>query len=367
MAKKWTKDELDLLKKLAPKMGIREVAKTMNRTYYSVDKKARIIGLGFNQKNNINRIDQSKLFIEKNKNLIYDLKEQLKIVTPLKETKNNYIREGDSLIVHFADWHIGKVVKDEEGKELYNVEVFKTRINVLLQEILRLLDAYIRKGTPIKEVVIISTGDILDGMGIYSTQEIQSELSPPFQVMLGVEVIQKFILSILKRKLSITFYGVKGNHGEIRGERGKQKDPNANWDLQLYLILDFWVRNNLKTKKVKVHYSELDYLNFEVQGWKYHIRHIAPQQSETSAGKAKFLGWARKHNCDALVYGHYHHWNIGDRSGVTVFKGGSIVGVDELAEKMAEESEPIQLIWGVSKHRPLTFSYPVDLGERKKK
>lgn len=367
MNKKWSKADFDLLKRLAPKMTIREVAKTMGRTYCSVEKKAHREGLFFTQKEYLDKKELSKLFIERNKKLICGLKEQLKTVTPLKETKPNYVKEGDSLVVHFADWHIGKIVKDEEGNELYNVDVFKTRINVLLQEILILLDEYIRKGTPIKEVVIVSTGDILDGMGIYSTQESQSELSPPFQVMLGIEIIQKFILSILKRKLRVIFYGVKGNHGEIRGEGGKQKDPNANWDLQLYLILDFWVRNNLKTKKVKIHYSELDYLNFEVQGWKYHIRHIAPQQSETSAGKAKFLGWARKHDCDALVYGHYHHWNIGDRSGVTVFKGGSIVGGDELADKMAEESEPIQLIWGVSKHRPLTFSYPVDLGERKRK
>ena len=135
----------------------------------------------------------------------------------------------------------------------------------------------------------------------------------------------------------------------------------------LYLILDFWAKSVLKSNKVSINYSELDYLNLNIQGWKYHIRHIAPQQSETSAGKAKFLGWAKKHGFNALVYGHYHHWGVWDRSGITVFRGGSIPGVDEFAETLAEESDPTQLIWGCNQKRPLTFFYPVDLGRKGKK
>jgi len=301
--------------------------------------------------------------------IIQTLKDELSKVTPLerKQKTTKLIKEGDTLIVHFTDWHIGRLVRDEAGKELYNADIFKERVNTLLEEILSLLDEYITKGTPIKDVIIISTGDILDGMGIFASQETQSEMAPPFQVMLGAEVIQKFILALLKRKLTVTLQGVRGNHGEIRGDKGKTKDPNANWDMMLYLVLDFWAKTILKDNRVSVHYSELDYLNFVVQGWNYHIRHIAPQQSETSAGKAKFLGWARKHNSDVIVSGHFHHYSITDRSGITVIKGGSITGADEYSEQLAEEAEPLQLIWGCSKHRPVTFMYAIDLGERKRK
>ena len=276
-------------------------------------------------------------------------------------------KDGDTLIVHFTDWHIGRIVKNEDGNEIYDIEIFKERVDQLLSEILTLLDLYITKGTPIKDVVILSTGDILDGMGIFASQESVSETSPPFQVMLAVEVIQNFILSLTKRNLSVSFYGVRGNHGEIRERGGKAKDPNANWDLMLYLILKFWSDTIIKDGNITINYSELDYLNLTVQGWKYHIRHIAPQQSDTSAGKAKFLGWARKHNCNVLIYGHYHHYGIGDRSGVTVIRGGSLTGSDEYSEQLAEESEPIQLIWGCSKNRPVTFMYAIDLGRRKQK
>ncbi|GAG16139.1 unnamed protein product, partial [marine sediment metagenome] len=249
---------------------------------------------------------------------------------------------------------------------IYNEKVFKAVIEQFSTELLKLLDKYISRGTPIKDVVMISTGDILDGMGIFSTQETLSEYAPPFQVVLGVEVIQKLILSFLERGLTVRFKGVKGNHGNIK-VHGKVTDPNANWDLMLYLMLEFWTKHILKSNKVTIQYSELDYLNFTIRGWNYHIRHYAPHQSETSAGKAKFLGWQRKHNFDVIVYGHLHHWGAWDRSKIQVIRGGALTAGDEFAESLAEESEPIQLIWGCNEHRPVTFLYPIDLGRKQKK
>ncbi len=299
------------------------------------------------------------------KNIIYLLKEELKKIPPKININRISKINADSAVIHFADWHVGKVVKDEFGNEIYNVNIFKQRIKKLLSEILTLLDNYIIKGTPIKEIIIISTGDILDGMGIYVSQESKSELSPPFQVTLAAEVVRGFILALLNRKLPVKFYGVKGNHGEIRGEGGKAKDPNANWDLMLYLMLDWWTRDNMKNQDLEIYYSELDYLNVNIQGWRFNIRHIAPIQSETPSGKAKFLGWARKHKISGVVYGHYHHWMLADRSGLVIIRGGSVCGQDDLSENMGEESEPVQLIFGVCKDRPLSFAYPVDLGGNK--
>jgi len=363
----WNSTEIDFLKKHYSKMTNKDLSKALNRSICSVEKKLERLGL-----NNEDRHRQeatTKQFNEANIDLIIALKEKLQLqkIVPPNVPKLKPEKKGDTLVVHFTDWHIGRLVKDEDGNEVYNTPIFESRINKLLEEILYLLDSYIRKGTPISDVVIISTGDILDGMGIFASQEVQSELSPPFQVMKGIEVIQKFILALLERDLAVKFYGVRGNHGEIRGEKGKTKDPNANWDMQLYLILDFWAKNILKNNRIQVYYSELDYLNFEIKGWRYHIRHIAPQQSDTAAGKAKFLGWAKKHKCDVLVYGHFHHYGFSDRSRITVMRGGSVTGEDEYTEQLAEESEPIQTLWGCSKKRPVTFMYAIDLGERKKR
>ena len=255
------------------------------------------------------------------------LKEELSKATSYHTLKTIHSSKGDTLVIHLTDWHVGKEIKNELNEIIYNEAIFKFRIDILLQEILRLLDNHIKGGTPIKDAVIISTGDLVDGSGIFATQQFQSELSPPFQVMTVVNTLQSFILSLLERKLNVYLKCVKGNHGEVR-EGGKNIDPLANWDLMVYLILEYWIRN-LKNKHLSIVYSELDYLNFKIQDWNYHIRHIAPVQPETAAGKAKFLGWKDTHHFDALVFGHFHHWAIFEKSGVPIFRGGSLTGADE--------------------------------------
>jgi predicted phosphodiesterase len=338
----------------------------LRRSYDSIHGKAKSMGLkkeiikieSSNKKQEVTIKDQ----INYNKNLISELQKTLQQKKDVFVISKKNKKKGDILVVHFTDWHVGRIVKDETGREVYNADIFKKRAKKLLLEILILLEYYIKKGTPIHSVVIISTGDILDGSGIFASQETQSELSPPFQTMLAVEILIKFIKTLTRKGLSVEFYGVRGNHGEIRGERGKAKDPNSNWDTQLYLILDFWAKNIEKSEKIKIHYSELDYLNFNINGWRYHIRHIAPQTTDNPSGKAKFLGWSKQHKCDVIVYGHYHHACISDRSKVMVMRGGSMTGADEYSEQLAEESDPVQLIWGCSKNRPTTFIYCVDLG-----
>jgi predicted phosphodiesterase len=357
---KWSKKYLENNYK---DKSIKEISFYLKRSYDSVDSKLNRIMLpgDYKTKEDIDFKKMQKEKLQENIDLIHRLRNMLTDVEPIKRNLIIKKKTGDTLIIHITDWHVGRTIKDEMDNIIYNEKIFKERIDILTNEMLALLDGYIKKGTPIKDVAIVSTGDILDGMGIFSTQESLSEMSPPFQVMLAVNIIRKLILSLTRRKLAVTFYGVKGNHGEIRFN-GKQKDTAANWDMMLYLILQDWAVNTIKQKNIIIHYSGLDYINFEIQGWKYHARHIAPIQSETAAGKGKFLGWARKHKFDAFIYGHYHHFGIWDRSGIYVFRGGSIPGGDEFSESLAEESNPIQLMWGVSKKRPLTFSYAVDLG-----
>lgn len=373
MSNPWTKEEDELLITLEQKgFSPKEIALFMEgRTYDSV--KSRLIRLRI--KEGVCKFEGEPItqptttrpmtghnFAADAKKLLCVLKEELENTTSYPPVSYTPSIVGDVLVIDIADWHVGRIIKDEHGAVVYDVAVFKSRIEVLFREILVLLDEHIQKGVPIKDVVILSSGDLLDGQGIFDTQMQHQELSPPFQVMVVVEAIQRLILSLRDRGLSVRFVGVKGNHGEIRLS-GKLTDPLANWDLMAYLILKFWAKNH-GDKKVRIEFSEIDYYNFDLKGWKYHIRHQAPVQSETAAGKGKFLGWVRKHNCDALVYGHYHHWGVWDRSGVTVFRGGSLTGADEYSEELAEESSPTQLVWGVNKNRPLTFFYCVDLGKK---
>jgi len=294
--------------------------------------------------------------------IIQTLKDELADVEPYKpDIQSKTDKKGDTLVIHLTDFHAGKIVKDETGNIIYDENVFRTRIDRLCTQTLKLLDNNISKGVPITDVVILSTGDLANGEDIYATQAYEQEIAPPKQCMLVVDVITKLITSLLDRKLSVKFVGVKGNHGRT----GKDTDPVSNWDIMIYMILDFWAKFVLKNPKLQIKYAETDYLTLNIRGHGYLIRHLAPEQTDTPAGRVKFNQWARQYNVEGIVYGHFHHAGINDCDSVRVIRGGSIVGGDSLSESMAKSSEPIQVVFGVNEARVTTFIYLVDLGEKK--
>jgi len=291
------------------------------------------------------------------------LKEELSKVQPYKSAKQTKADvKGDTLVIQLSDLHAGKIVTDQEGRTIYDENVFRTRINILMEQILKLLDNNISKGVPINDVVILSTGDQANGENIYATQAYEQELAPPKQVMLVVDVVTKLITSLLNRKLNVTFYGVRGNHGRT----GKDTDVTSNWDLQIYLILDFWARLVLKNPRLQIKFAETEHMVLDIRGHGYLIRHIAPEQCDSPAGRAKINEWARRHRVEAVVYGHWHHFGFNDVDGVRVIRGASLVGGDSLSESMAKHSSPMQLIWGVNEKRVTSFFYAVDLNEKGK-
>jgi predicted phosphodiesterase len=283
-------------------------------------------------------------------------------VKPYESAKQSTVdTKGDTLVIQLSDLHAGKIVKNQEGQIIYDESIFRTRADRLCAQVLKLLDSNIRKGVAINDVVILSTGDQANGENIYATQAYEQELAPPRQVMLVIDVVTKLISALLERNLNVRFYGVRGNHGRT----GKDTDVASNWDLQIYLILDFWARLVLKNPKLQIKFAETEHMTFDIRGHQYMIRHIAPEQGDSPSGRVKFNEWARMYNVEGIVYGHWHHFGLFDVDNVRVFRGGSIVGGDSLSDSMAKHSEPIQLVWGVNEHRVSTFFYAVDLAEKK--
>jgi len=360
--RKWNEDEIKFLKDNLSTSTILQIAERLGRTYSSVEKKLRGLGIVKSSYTTITSFTPKKSKQDLSVLIIKSLKEELKDVESFKaDTQSKIDRRGDTLVIQIADLHAGKIVTDESGEEIYNEVIFRQRIDRLCTQILKLLDNNISKGVPITDVVIVSTGDLANGEDIYATQAYEQELAPPKQVMLVVDVLTKLIVSLLGRKLPVTFVGVRGNHGRT----GKDTNVASNWDLMIYMILDFWSKFVLKNKNLKIKYAETEYITFDIRGHKYLARHIGPEQPDTPAGRVKINQWARKHKVRAIIYGHWHHFGVMDVDTIRVFRGGSPVGEDSLTDQMSKSSEPIQLLWGVNEARPMTFAYAVDMGTEK--
>lgn len=355
----WTKEEDNQLLELINRgLTTDEIATQMSRSFKSVQHRRPWVSKG----KKMNYVEDKKNDIkpkEFDKLIIQTLKDELSNIIPYKAAPQSKTDvRGDTLVIQLTDLHAGKIVKNQEGEIIYDEKVFRNRINLLCEQTLKLLDNNISKGVPIKDVVIISTGDLANGEGIYATQAYEQEIAPPAQVMLVVDVISKLVISLLNRNLTVKLYGVRGNHGRT----GKDSDVASNWDVMIYMILDFWAKMVLKNPKLQIKYTESEQLIFEIRGHKYMIRHIAPEQGDSPAGRVKFNEWARTNDVEGIVYGHFHHFGLFDVDSIRIFRGGSIVGGDSLSDSMAKHSLPIQLVWGVNEARVSTFFYAVDLG-----
>jgi predicted phosphodiesterase/transposase len=287
---------------------------------------------------------------------VYQLNAALNSIPVYKSMPREKDVAPEHFVTHFTDWHAGKRVIRENDKVTYDTDIFRARVDRMLERTLYLLGRHVKFGTNIGTVDILNTGDMANGENIYPGQEYQQEAAPPDQVMLVVEAQVKYITALLKEGYPVRVHCVKGNHGRT----SKESDPASNWDLMIYKILDFWQRKN-KVDNCEIIYTESDYLNTDINGWKYHLRHIAFEQGDTSAGRSRFHGWGAMHDCDALVFGHWHHWGCFPVDHIRVFRGGSLVGPDEFSDKLGKSSLPIQLVWGVPKNRVSSFVYPVDL------
>jgi len=337
-----------------------EIASLLDTTYCTVERAV----MHYNLREGIQAPEKKAKIkpIDNDKDIIQSLKDKLANIKPYASAiPNKKDLQGDTLVIHLTDLHAGKIVKDQDGNLIYNEVIFRRRIDILCQQILKLLDHNISKGVPIKEVVIISTGDLANGEGIYATQAYEQEITPPSQVMLIVDVITKLIVSLLNRKLQVKFYGCRGNHGRT----GKDTDVASNWDLMIYEILDFWAKLVLKNTNLQIKFAETEHMTFKIRGQGVLIRHIAPEQVDSPAGRVKINEWARQYNVKIIIYGHYHHAGVFDCDDVRVIRGGSTVGGDSLSDSMAKHSEPIQIVFGINEQRVTTFIYFVDLGNKK--
>lgn len=291
-----------------------------------------------------------------NQNLIVNLRKEISKLPNLSIPVLHSQGTMETAVLQSADWHIGSKTVDGKGKIIYSVDIATLRIQSLCSKLIFLIKDHIFSSSKVDEIVLLVTGDMVDGEDIYPGQAYNLEEVPPKQVILFVNLFSKFILELTKFKLPIRIYCVRGNHGRTN----KQNSDKSNWDIMAYLILDWWIKMN-KPSKVYLEYTEGEYLNLDIKGHPYQIRHEAPAQTESPAGAAKIEGWKSMYGIEALAHGHWHHPSIVDCAGVRKFMSGSLKGVDALSDRMAKGSDPSQLIWGVSQKHISTFTYIVDL------
>jgi predicted phosphodiesterase len=275
----------------------------------------------------------------------------------------------ETMVAAFGDLHFGDLVHDDKGREAYNAEQTHEAVDDLARKVIR----HKRQWQPeFDECVVPILGDVATGTEIYDTQKHDIEKLLASQIRDGSQALTRFVSTMRDHFEAVRVFCVVGNHGF--------QSPNAargsNTDLMCY----YWMQDALRREgydDVEVTIADrTHHLNFEVRGWRFHMRHGQDSQlqvDETARSEADWRGWRDKHRFDVGLRGHHHvpsiHWVLNRYPVVTVPSpkpGG------EFADRIGDPdaSAPVEraferklgYCFGVSDERRITDSRMTDAG-----
>lgn len=391
----WSDSELTLLEALRPVCSTKEIKKVFDhlkydRTMEGISKKARGLGMYFRDYGEPAYIDLSDEERDAIEEVLTEREEMLssieppeyltpsdrgKITTLRRETAGclfrdlQEIREATprtssistkkdtstkpSLVLLMSDWHVGKIVLDEFNKEIYNIDIGLQRITETPKRLVESIPPCYRDAN---ELVVLLLGDHVDGESIYPGQDVSIEDHVANQVLKTTKATWNMLQEFCGLFPIVRVITTRGNHGRTG------LSPEANWDNMLYqhleLLVDMKADPNLT---IKNRYGEWN--TVDIKGWKGLIRHKAPVQADTAAGRNKFGGWHNYHGYDFMGYGHFHHWGVFTYNSSIILRNGSLPGGDDYAESFGSYDDPTQLVFGVTPNRVVSFVTPIKYGE----
>lgn len=292
----------------------------------------------------------------------------------------------ETVVMHWTDDHVGDVVTDEFGEEIFNLEIAERRIRQRTQNAFRLVERQESAGYQFDEMVIGIGGDSVTGAGIYEGQAHEVEANLNEQIDLVVELYLEQIKRAAEKFPSVRVICQTGNHGEIRVSGSSQK---ANADDIVYRMLDIAVREGEYDNITFIRNEHTGYTNFRMRvdeeedrekaealglddvselpteyqsGHRAHLRHGDNCQEHigTSASKRDWRGWKIDSGFDIAYRGHYHQPSQDYVREAPVIMSGSIKPPSDFEESISEWSMPSATIHGVSDNRPVTWSFDVD-------
>jgi len=277
------------------------------------------------------------------------------------------VREShEDMVCHRSDDHIGAKYHDEFGNATFSAEIGIDRVRTVSDKVFDLKARQEAAGVDFDTFHLVMGGDHLDGIGIYSDQPFEQQLSLPEQLTIASDVYMEFIDRASEEFESVQVICQNGNHGELRGDG---MGPDDNVDTAFFMTLDRRVRDRDYDNVRFVRSQAQNFTNFPLRGnslndceHRGHLRHgqKSLEHIGTSAGKKRWLQWHSQHGFDIAYRGHYHEFKIETIAGNKVIESGAIVPPSDFEESIAEWSQPAATVHGVTDDRPVSWLYAVD-------
>ena len=247
--------------------------------------------------------------------------------------------DGNIGVLQLSDWHYGIDINSYYNE--YNPQIAKDRLSDLLMQVIKIV-----KEQRLKKLIIVNLGDLIAGR-IHLTIRFNSRIDVITQTIEVSELLAEFI-DELSTYIPIDYYSVIDNHSRL--------EPNKKEALQLESlarITDWYLIERLKDNDsvfIGDNKYGLDIMTFSVFQWRFAGVHGDLDKLNTVVKNVSLM---TRQNYDVILTSHLHHLTVDEENKTLVISNPSLMGTDDLAEKMRKNSYAAQNLIIVSENNPV--------------
>jgi len=332
----------------------------------------------------IEKLEQSlrryKAIASKNLRLVKMYEKEIdiqdKIVTVIRETMESlpaiemptlYVPDEahheETALLLLSDVHIGKKTIS------YNPKVFAERLKKLETSMMSVITAQ-RNIRPVRKLIIVMNGDIVDAEAVYPSQSVDHIAIPIIDQIftVGIPELTTFLLNCLANFEEVKCICTRGNHGQQNAAKWSSS-KSTNWDFVIYKALEATTTNqprikwSINTKDWKSIFKIYNYGFLATHGNMIKRYYNSPFYGMTRQAERWANAYRNKLRLDYFLYSHFHSMDTGMRhNNLQIFVNGSFTTDDPYAEEnIGVTSIPEQLLLGVHPKFGVTWRYPLKL------
>lgn len=265
------------------------------------------------------------------------------ITIPEYEEVLNIELGGSKAIVHVTDWHLGLIINNCQYNS-FNLSIAKDRVNQLYNKVKQFCDLF-----EVKEIVVISTGDMIEHCYMRNNQHENVEFNQSVQINECINLMYIFLTNLCSIG-KVDFYGIAGNHDRTVGDKNvNTKGDNANTIITEQLYNYNKLANN---KRLTIHRLKHDAKDIiiNVNGT---ICKFIHGDEKIKDGKRLIENDFSMDNCpyDVLFRGHWHNFNMeSENNGRYIVTTGCLSGYNDYSTKFGCATQASQTLAIVSKN-----------------
>lgn len=262
--------------------------------------------------------------------------------------KNVHINDDIELdaILEISDWHYG--IEINNFWNIFNTDVAGKRIAELSNKVIAIL-----KQHHLTHLNVLNLGDMIAGR-IHNCIRLQSRIDVITQIIEVSELIAQFLTSI-SAYVNIDYYDCLDNHSRLEPKKEESLDAES-----LARITTWFLKERLKDTNISIHSNPIsdDIISFESLGHKICGVH---GHKDSTAKLIDNLCLLNKEHYDLICSAHVHHFISEEKNEVIVITNGSLMGTDDYAQSIRENSKPSQNLIIISESNPCECVYRIQL------